>query len=287
MKGWPHYDATFDLMVKMIEGTHVFQPSNRSQGATFNNIRQSQPTTAANPSDPPALPSTSDDHHSLKELPPQSSSPVVAPHSSSPSIMTSNSTKCKQSAHQSANSLPSFVNDFMSVLDADVSSHGQTVTSSNQQKVNGPAALLSTSEELKSFNSTIKDLLKSKEVNKRQKQWEQASLTEHQMKAMVALQKQEKSWLSFDHQIAMIDHFKLDLGTADAYITLDLLVLCRLWVMKQLMDMKYVVDRIDDEGAYCFILWTSVDYVLLPHVLILLLYLEECEHLYFMIFGDE
>ena len=46
----------------------------------------------------------------------------------------------------------------------------------------------------------------------------------------------------------MIDYFKLDLGTADAYITLDLLVLCRLWVKKQLMDMKYVVDRIDNKG---------------------------------------
>ena len=53
---------------------------------------------------------------------------------------------------------------------------------------------------------------------------------------------------SFDHQIAMIDYFKLDLGTTDAYITLDLLVLHRLWVMKQLTDMKYVVDGIDDEG---------------------------------------
>ena len=46
----------------------------------------------------------------------------------------------------------------------------------------------------------------------------------------------------------MIDFFELDLGATDAYITLDLLVLCRLWVKKQLMDMKYVVDGIDDEG---------------------------------------
>ena len=52
------------------------------------------------------------------------------------------------------------------------------------------------------------------------------------MRAMIALQKQEKSWLSFDHQIAMIDYFKLDLGTAD-----------------QLTDMKYVVDGNDDEGV--------------------------------------
>ena len=84
--------------------------------------------------------------------------------------MTTSSAKHEQYAHQSANSLPSFVNDFMSVLDVDVSSHGQTGTSSKQQKVNGPVALLSTSEELKSFNSTIKDLLKSKEVNKRPEQ---------------------------------------------------------------------------------------------------------------------
>ena len=126
MKGWPHYDATFDLMPKKIKGTHVFQPSNRSQGAAFNNIGPSQPTTATNPPNPPALPSTSDDHHSLGEPPPQSFSPVVAPHSSS-SITTTSSAKHKQSAHQSANSLPSFVND----LDVDASSpHGQTGTSS-------------------------------------------------------------------------------------------------------------------------------------------------------------
>ena len=129
--------------------------------------------------------------------------------------------KHKQFAHQSANSLCSFVNDFMSVLDADISSsHGQTSTISKWQKVNKPVALLSASEKLKSFNSTIKDLLKFKEANKRQEWWEQASSTECHMKAMVALQKQEKSWLSFDHQITMIDYFELDLGTTDAYITL-------------------------------------------------------------------
>ena len=90
--------------------------------------------------------------------------------------------------------------------------------------------------------------MKAKEANKRQKQWEQASLTERWMRAMIALQKQEKPWLSLDHQITVIDFFELDLGATDAYITLDLLVLCRLWVKRQLTDMKYVVDGIDDEG---------------------------------------
>ena len=32
---------------------------------------------------------------------------------------------------------------------------------------------------------------------------------------MIVLQKQEKSWLSFDHQIMIIDYFKLDLGATD------------------------------------------------------------------------
>ena len=65
---------------------------------------------------------------------------------------------------------------------------------------------------------------------------------------MIALQKQETLWLSFDHKITMIDYFKLDLGATDAYITVDLLALHRLWVKKQLTDMKYVMDGIDDEG---------------------------------------
>ena len=58
----------------------------------------------------------------------------------------------------------------MSISDADVSSRSQTGTGTKQQKVNGPSALLLTSEELKEFNNTIKDLFKSKEVNKRQEQ---------------------------------------------------------------------------------------------------------------------
>ena len=56
--------------MKKIKGTHVFQPSNGSQGAAFNNIRQSQPTTTENPSDPLALSPTLSNHHSLGEVPP-------------------------------------------------------------------------------------------------------------------------------------------------------------------------------------------------------------------------
>ena len=40
------------------------------------------------------------------------------------------------------------------------------------------------------------------------------------MKVMTALQEQESSWMSFDHLIVMIDHFKLDLGAADAYMSI-------------------------------------------------------------------
>ena len=109
-------------------------------------------------------------------------------------------------------------------------------------------ALLTTSRELENFNITIKDLLKSKKASKRQEQWEQASLSECWMKATTAFQKQKGSWLSFDHQIAMIDHFKLDLGAADAYMTLEQPVLHRLWIKKQLTDMQYVVDEVDDKG---------------------------------------
>ena len=94
----------------------------------------------------------------------------LLPCSSSPSIATNSSAKHKQSTCQSIGSLPTFsnANDFMSISDADVSSRSHTGTGTKQQKVNGPSALLSTSEELKEFNNTIKDLLKSKEANKRQ-----------------------------------------------------------------------------------------------------------------------
>ena len=53
--------------------------------------------------------------------------------------------------------------------------------------------------------------------------------------------------MSFDHLIAMIDHFKLDVGSADAYMTLKLPTLHRLWLKKQLMGMKYVVNELSDD----------------------------------------
>ena len=70
------------------------------------------------------------------------------------------------------------------------------------------------------------------------------------MKAMSALQEQESSWMSFDHLIAMINHFKLNLGAANAYMSIQQLILHKLWVRKQLVDMKYVVNEflvVEDE----------------------------------------
>ena len=64
------------------------------------------------------------------------------------------------------------------------------------------------------------------------------------MKVMTALQEQESSWMGFDHLITMIDHFKLDLGAADTYMSIQKPMLHKLWVKKQLMDMQYVVDEL-------------------------------------------
>jgi hypothetical protein len=95
----------------------------------------------------------------------------------SPFIMTTSSTgtKHKHSAHQSAGSLPTtFTNNFTSTLDG--SSHSQTNT--KWQKVPAPSAILATSEELKDFNSTVKDLISLKEVHNRKERQEQASSSE-------------------------------------------------------------------------------------------------------------
>ena len=70
------------------------------------------------------------------------------------------------------------------------------------------------------------------------------SSSEHQMKAMTTLQEQESSWLTFDHLIAMIDHFKLNLGATNTYMSIQCPILHKLWVKKQLMDMQYVVDNL-------------------------------------------
>ena len=70
------------------------------------------------------------------------------------------------------------------------------------------------------------------------------------MRAITALQEQESSWMSFDHLIAMIDHFKLNLGAANAYMSIQCPILHKLWVRKQLVDMKYVVNEflvVEDE----------------------------------------
>ena len=50
--------------------------------------------------------------------------------------------------------------------------------------------------------------------------------------------------MSFDHLITMIDHFKLDLGGANAYMSIQQPMLHKLWVKKQLMDMQYMVDEL-------------------------------------------
>jgi hypothetical protein len=129
-----------------------------------------------------------------------------------------------------------------------ISGGSSSQANSKRQKVTGPTALLLTSDELKDFNNTIKDLIKSKEANKRVERRERASSSERQTRAMAALQKQDGGWMSFDHLIAMIDHFKLDVGSADAYMTLKLPKLRRLWLKRQLTDMKYVVSELGDDG---------------------------------------
>ena len=62
------------------------------------------------------------------------------------------------------------------------------------------------------------------------------------MKVMTALQEQE-SRMSFNHLIAMINHFKLNLGAADTYMSIQQPLLCKLWVRRQLVDMQYVVNE--------------------------------------------
>lgn len=173
-------------MPKKLKGAHVFRPSDGSWGTVFNNIGQSTSATTSSaviPSaSPVALPEshTGDDHPSPADPPPQSS-PVLPPRSVSPSVMTTSSTgtKRKHSARQSAGSLSAntnFVNDFMSTSDG--SSRSQTNTNSKWQKVTGAAALLATSEELKDFNSTVRDLISSKEARNKQERRERASSSE-------------------------------------------------------------------------------------------------------------
>jgi hypothetical protein len=231
----------------------VFQPSNGTQGAAFNHIRQSKSSAAAPgvafPSSPtaPRELQTSNDHPSPAESPPQSS-PILPPHLVSPSVMTnSTGTKRKHSARETVGSLPTtFVDNFISTSDG--SSRSRNI-SSKRQKVTAPSAILATSKELKDFNNTVKDLISLKEVRNRKDRRERASSAERRTRTMRLFQKQESGWLPFDHQIAMIDHFKLDVGSADAYMMLEQPMLRKLWVKKQLKDMQYVVDDLDVEGG--------------------------------------
>ena len=79
------------------------------------------------------------------------------------------------------------------------------------------------------------------------------------MKVMTAIQEQESSWMSFDHLIVMIDHFKLDLGAANAYMSIQQPMLHKLWVKKQLMDMQYLVDEfpVMEDGPNVGKKWTA------------------------------
>ena len=233
-------------MPKKAKSVHVFWPSNGSQGAACNWIEQSKSVTAAvasvavHPASPNALPqSSTSNNDSSSPAPPPPSSPIPPPHliSWQPAaniniLLTSLPTLLPNT----------FVNDFMSM-----SGSSSSQANSEWQEVTGPTALLSTSEELKDFNSTIKDLMKLKEVNKRIEWWEWASSSEHQTREMAALQKQDAGWMRFNHPITMMDHFKLDISSADAYMTLKLPTLHRLWLKEQLTGIKYVVNELNDD----------------------------------------
>ena len=91
--------------------------------------------------------------------------------------------------------------------------------------------------------------MKSKETNKRIERQEWASLSERRTRVMAALQKQDAGWMSFDHLIAMIDHFKLNVGSADTYMTLELPTLRRLWLKKQLVGMGCVVSDVGEPNV--------------------------------------
>ena len=73
--------------------------------------------------------------------------------------------------------------------------------------------------------------------------------------AMNALQEHDRKWLHSELLIAMVDHFKLDVQSADTYMALQTQSLHRTWVKKQLKEMNYVVDHLivedddDDEAA--------------------------------------
>ena len=66
--------------------------------------------------------------------------------------------------------------------------------------------------------------------------------------AMGALQEQDRKWLNSNLLIAMVDHFKLNVRSADTYMALQTQLVCRAWVKKQLKEMNYAVDHliIDD-----------------------------------------
>ena len=231
-------------MPKKLKGTHVFQPSDGSHGVV-NNLGKSWSAASPNPSvvspsahNPPLaittmIPETPFQNLLLLYLlacHPLSSQPTVAP---SINILLTNLLVPYLPLPMSMPMASCLFQMQMCLLAVRLA----------QTQSNKPSVLLSTSEELKEFNNTIKDLLKSKEANRRQEQQEWVSSSEHQMKAMTTLQEQESSWLTFDHLIAMIDHFKLNLGATNTYMSIQCPILHKLWVKKQLMDMQYKVDK--------------------------------------------
>ena len=126
--------------------------------------------------------------------------------------------------------------------------------SQKHQKILGPAAILATSDQLCDFNATIKDFLGVKEESRRKTRHAHASSSERVTMAMNALQEHDRKWLCSELLIAMANHFKLDVRSADTYMPLQTQLLHRTWVKKQLKEMNYVVDHLiiednDDDKA--------------------------------------
>ena len=126
--------------------------------------------------------------------------------------------------------------------------------SQKRQKITGPAAILAMSDQLHDFNTTIKDFLGAKEASRRKTWRAHASSSERVTMAMGALQEQDRKWLNSNLLIAMVDHFKLDIRSADTYMALQTQLLHRAWVKKQLKEMNYaldhlIIDNADNEAA--------------------------------------
>ena len=220
-------------MPTRIKGNHAFRASNDSVGAAHtlagsvsgvpvNKSGGHQPEPLVNSVEAEEegehLDTELSNHHTLPVMPISPSPPPPRSQSTITSTSTSNSNKRKRSA----------LDDMISTSGGGTSEGGSN-SKRSALKPSGPVALNAVAAQLGEFTSRFEKAMAPRPAARRTE-----TSPERRMAAIKRLQMLEAEYLDLDRLIALVDYFKSSSDAAATYLSLDLPILRRGWLEKQL-----------------------------------------------------